>query len=52
MLRTINGVRRILYRAASILGDINAIARGPKAILKRIVRKQINRQVGKATRWP
>lgn len=40
----INVVRRILYRLASILGDVNAVSRGPKAIAKRVVRKTATRE--------
>ena len=32
--------RSFLYRLASFLGDIQAIQKGPKAIVKRAIRKQ------------
>lgn len=43
----INVVRRTLYRLASILGDANAVSRGPKAIAKRVVRKTATRETMK-----
>lgn len=41
-------VRRALYRLASILGDINALRRGPVAIGKRLVRKAATKAAGRA----
>lgn len=46
-LFTIAKTRRSLYSAARILGDINAIRRGPKAILKRTLRKHAGRGLGR-----
>ena len=46
-LFTIAKTRRNLYGAARILGDINAIKRGPKAIIKRTLRKQAGRGLGR-----
>jgi hypothetical protein len=40
-------VRRSLYRGARILGDIEAIEHGPKAIVKRVERKWLWRWVGR-----
>jgi hypothetical protein len=34
-----NALRSLLYRLARLLGDINAVERGPAAILRRLVRK-------------
>lgn len=34
-----NRTRRRLYRGARIMGDLNAISRGPGAMLKRMLRK-------------
>lgn len=45
-------LRSALYLFARILGDLNAIKRGPTAIIKRMARKSILKKVGKATRWP
>lgn len=38
--------RRSLYRGASILGDLQSIRKGPKAILKRAIRKRAGRGLG------
>ena len=35
----INKLRSSLYKAARLLGDVNAVRRGPKAIIKRKARK-------------
>lgn len=43
----INDIRGILYKAAKYLGDLNAIRRGPKAIGKRIIRRQVGKQTQK-----
>ncbi len=40
----INQIRRFLIRLGSILGDVNAVSRGPKAIAKRVVRKATTRE--------
>ena len=32
-------LRSALYKAARLLGDVNAVSRGPKAIIKRKARK-------------
>lgn len=44
----------LLYRAARASADVNAIRRGPKAVGKRIVRKQIGRAWARTgiPRWP
>lgn len=41
-------VRSFLYCFARFLGDVNAIRRGPKAVIKREVRKVLLRTAGKA----
>jgi len=41
-----NKFRSLLYRLASILGDINAVAKGK--IIQRLIRKYLFRKVGKA----
>ncbi len=41
-------LRTFLYRLARLLGDLNAIHRGPRAIAKRIVRRALGRAGGKA----
>ena len=38
------GLRSWLYRLASLMGDVNAVRRGPEAILKRVARKSATRQ--------
>jgi len=40
-------LRQLLYRLAALLGDFNAIKRGPRAIGKRMVRKVVYKEVGK-----
>lgn len=40
----INQIRRFLILLGSILGDVNAVSRGPKAIAKRVVRKAATRE--------
>jgi hypothetical protein len=39
--------RSALYRYARLLGDIQAARRGPRAILMRLGRKAVLREVGK-----
>ena len=39
-------MRSFLYLLARLLGDINAVRRGPRAIVARIVRKSALRGVG------
>ena len=41
-----NALRRLLYRFGSLLGDINAVRRGPEAVVARLVRKAILKRVG------
>jgi hypothetical protein len=44
-------LRRSLYRSASLLGDIEALASGsPTKIMKRAARKRVWRMAGGATR--
>lgn len=38
---TLNSLRRALYRLASLLGDLNAVAKG--RIVQRVVRKQVTK---------
>lgn len=45
-----NKLRSWLYWAARLLGDVNAIQRGPEAIARRLVRKAAGRQVGRLMR--
>lgn len=50
-MKSINKLRRTLYRTASILGDVNALASGnPKKIAKRLGRKITGRISGKTIR--
>ncbi len=39
-------LRSILYFLARLLGDAQAISRGPGAILKRVMRKALGRGMG------
>jgi len=39
-------MRSLLYRLASFLGDLNALQRGPDAILRRVARKAAQRTIG------
>lgn len=44
--------RRLLYRLASLLGDLDAIRNGPRAMARRWLRKAVWRQTGKTyRRW-
>jgi hypothetical protein len=36
-------MRNLLYALARLLGDLNAISRGPEAIARRVVRKSLYR---------
>jgi len=47
MGRLINRIRRRLYYWARLLGDLNAVLRGPVAFLKRWVRKESYKFVAK-----
>lgn len=41
-----NALRSLLYFLARLLGDANAISKGPSAIAKRVVRKAAGRKLG------
>ncbi len=41
-------LRTLLYRLARLLGDLNALHRGPRAVAKRMVRRALGRAAGKA----
>lgn len=43
-------LRSWLYKMARILGDLNAIAKGPRAIEKRIERRLVGRLTGRMIR--
>lgn len=47
-------VTRFLFRAARVSADLNAILRGPSAVLKRLVRKSVGRAWGRTgiPGWP
>jgi hypothetical protein len=47
---SINAIRRLLYRLAALLGDVQAVRRDPAAIAKRLVRKRVWRVTGKRPR--
>jgi hypothetical protein len=40
-------VRRSLYRGARLLGDVEAVSHGPKAVVKRAERKWLGRLFGR-----
>ena len=40
-------IRRDLYRGARILGDVQAIEKGPGAVAKRVERRWLWRMVGR-----
>lgn len=46
----INQTRSVLYQSARLLGDANAVSRGPTAVEKRIVRRVVGKEVSK-TLW-
>lgn len=41
-------LRSALYRLARLLGDLNALQRGPRAVAKRIMRRALGQAAGKA----
>ncbi len=41
-----NSLRSFLYFLARLIGDANAISRGPSAIVKRVIRKALGRGMG------
>lgn len=43
-------LRPLLYRSGAVLGDVSAARRGPAALGKRVVRKQVYRAQGRASR--
>lgn len=43
-------LRSALYAAARLLGDINAVQRGPKAVARRIRRRIVGRAMGRLLR--
>ncbi len=44
---SINNTRSNLYRTARFLGDVQAVRRGPQAIIKRSLRKALLRAFGR-----
>jgi len=46
----LNHLRRDLYVGARVLGDVNAIERGPTAIVKRVERRWLWRLFGRLMR--
>jgi hypothetical protein len=40
-------IRSLLYKAAKAIGDVNAIAKGPKATVKRIGRRLAGKFTGR-----
>lgn len=47
---SLRSTRRDLYRAARVLGDVDAAAHGPDALARRLVRKAVWRTVGRVLR--
>lgn len=43
---TLNQIRSALYLGARILGDVNAVQRGPQAVVARVARKLILSRTG------
>jgi hypothetical protein len=43
-------IKTLIYRILSASNDLNAIHRGPKAIGKRLINKQIGKLAGKVMR--
>ena len=41
------GIRSWLYTAARLMGDANAVSKGPKAVQKRIVRRVAGKLTGR-----
>ena len=46
----ISSTRTLLYRAARLLGDVQAIRKGPRAVVKHAARKATGRAYGWAIR--
>ena len=44
---TINKTRGFLYQLSRLLGDVNAISRGPEAMARRYGRKMFHKTFGK-----
>lgn len=45
-MKTLRRVRRALYVTARVLGDVQAMMRGPGAMARRAARKAVLRRVG------
>lgn len=43
----LNELRKALYAAARVTGDVNAIKKGPEAMIKRQARKVLYKQASK-----
>jgi hypothetical protein len=50
-LRELNRARRAAYRGARVAGDVNAVARGPAAVGKRIARKTLWKAFARIVRF-
>jgi hypothetical protein len=44
---TLGKIRSMLYAIARLLGDINAVRRGPDAVAKRVARRAAGRVTGR-----
>lgn len=45
-----NALRQFLYAFARLLGDVNAIHRGPRAVVHRMVRKRAHKLLARILR--
>jgi len=44
---TVGKVRTALYKVARVLGDVQALRRGPRAMVRRVERRVVGRLVGR-----
>jgi hypothetical protein len=48
----ISALRSLLYELAKLLGDVQAVRRGPEAMVKRVMRRQAGRMTARVLgRW-
>lgn len=50
LTKTISGLRSGLYAGARLLGDVQALSRGPGAFLRRMLRKRLLKEEAKLNR--
>jgi hypothetical protein len=51
MLKNLRQLRRAMYLGARILGDVTAVAGGPKPTTRRVKNRILGRLLGKAGVW-